>query len=131
MVWPTTRTVLYCPRCAGDGTIDFADVKAGLESKASDDIIAPPAAAAAAPMASDSSAQATSTSTPTTAAAAGGVVALEPGGSGSSRGAAITAAHAAAEYADARERTGRLQMLYQESGLSVREFLELTLAAIQ
>ena len=115
----------YCPHCAG--TIDFADVKASLESKASDEIIAP-AAAAADP--SDSGAHATPT--PTTAAAAG-VVALEPGGSGSggSRVAAITAAHAAAEYADARDRTGRLQMLYQESGLSVREFLELTLAAIQ
>ena len=118
-------SVPYCPHCAG--TIDFADLKASLESKASDDIIAPaPAAAAADP--SDSGAQATPTPTPTTAAAAG-VVALEPGGS--SRVAAITAAHAAAEYADARERTGRLQMLYQESGLSVREFLELTLAAIQ
>ena len=119
----------YCPHCAG--TIDFADVKASLESKASDEIIAP-AAAAADP--SDSGAHATPTPTPTTAAAAG-VVALEPGGSGSgsgsSRVAAITAAHAAAEYTDARDRTGRLHMLYQESGLSVREFLELTLAAIQ
>lgn len=43
----------------------------------------------------------------------------------------IMRAHAAAELADTRDRASRIFMLYQESGLGVRDFLELTLSSIQ
>jgi hypothetical protein len=41
------------------------------------------------------------------------------------------AAAAALDLADARDRPAKLQLLFKESGLTVREFLEVTLSSIQ
>ena len=89
---------------------DFADVKAEIESKSSDEV---PNATTASNLSSNFDSESSSS------------------GTKEKQADGIMRAHAAAELADTRDRASRILILYQESGLEVRDFLELTLSSIQ
>jgi hypothetical protein len=106
-----------CTACRGFTMIiacspaDFADIKAEIESKSSDDVVQNGTADSHLSSNVDSD--------------------LGLSGTREKQADGIVRAHAAAELADSRDRASRIFMLYQESGLEVRDFLELTLSSIQ